>query len=564
MSTNLKNIKMAHFGGGGSSLGYTMSAGKLLSHSSSSSSSTITLGSTLLGGSAAAAAAVLSHKAEVGVLEGMAMPSGTPIPLIRRREMPKTLPAIAAALQRPADEHLAAENLDAVQLELEQMLSNVALRARVLKAEYDSLDRDERRQDRRRYDRLPQSSPPMQTSLLNGLLGLGSSSNSNGGPYGLSLSGIGSPAGGKRKMRDDPTVVRKKHSAVTITKAQMAQKHLAKHSPLTDDSMDYLTLPTLQITQPPPQPAQHTVQAPPQLPPQPKLALPKNDMPNKFWLSVEPYCMPLTNEDLRLLDDLLEQYRGPLVPPLPVLGPHYATQWAQEDMKSLQPGNGRQKSQASQNMLKKADQLLDKNITGPLTQRLVSALLEESLPSEQAAVAEQSSSSNSNSHSHSAEHGSSSSKDKYGALNMLKHGVGIEQRLKRELLDSGILLSNELNPHDQDIDEVLLEIKRVTSEIGSVAQFNAEELKRLRAAANEEIKRIEVKRKLDTIDQEILECYKRNLQYRSKRKAHTLEEKQEILRLTNEQRSLSEQLEQMQVLTLASSSSSIGFSDGKL
>lgn len=33
----------------------------------------------------------------------------------------------------------------------------------------------------------------------------------------------------------------------------------------------------------------------------PKMTLPKNDTPNKFWLSVEPYCMPLTNEDLKVI-----------------------------------------------------------------------------------------------------------------------------------------------------------------------------------------------------------------------------------------------------------------------
>lgn len=31
-----------------------------------------------------------------------------------------------------------------------------------------------------------------------------------------------------------------------------------------------------------------------------KLAVPKNDIPNKFWLSVEPYCMPITQEDIKV------------------------------------------------------------------------------------------------------------------------------------------------------------------------------------------------------------------------------------------------------------------------
>lgn len=590
MSTNVKNLKMGHFGGGG----FGMSAGKLLTNNNTNgngggggvsgvgasggggSSSTATSG--IIGGSIAGTGAGSKSTSQT-ILDTdiFSMPSGAIIPLIRTRDVPKQLPTITAALQRPADEHLAAEDLDAVQLELELMLSNVALRARVLKTEYDCLDKDEKRQDRRKLERVPPgtSSPPFNQSMLTGLLGGMASANVTIGVS--STSGIGSPASGatagagnnsKRKMRDEPTGVRKKHSSMTILKQQQqhqqqlqgggVSRHVAKNSPMavhTDDSMDYVSLPTITL-----QPQQTQQQQQQQLPQQPKMALPKNDMPNKFWLSVEPYCMPLTNEDLRLIDDLLEQYRGPLVPPIPALGPHYSTAWAQEDMKALQPGGARQKSQNATAMLKKAEGMLEENITGPLTQRLVSALMDESLPSEQAAVGEHSnsnSSSNENTHSSSsnaaggpANAGAASaaaSSGNFRSLSMLKHGVGIEQRLKKELIQSGLIDANELNAHE-DVDEVLLEIKRVTTEISSVAQFNCDELKRLRADASQEIKRIELKRKLDTIDQEILECYKRMLQYRAKRKGHTAEEKQEILRLTSEQRALAEQLERMQVL----------------
>lgn len=602
MSTNVKNLKMGHFGGAG----FGMSAGKLLTNNNTNGNGGGGGGGSGVSGSGVGTSGGgPSSTATSGMIAGtiagtgsggkstsqaildndiFSMPSGAIIPLIRTRDVPKQLPTIAAALQRPADEHLAAEDLDAVQLELELMLSNVALRARVLKAEYDSLDKDEKRQDRRKMERVPPGSPPINQSMLTGLLGGMASANVTIGVS--STSGIGSPASGatagasnssKRKMRDEPTGVRKKHSSMTILKQQQQQlqgggvsRHMAKNSPMavhTDDSMDYVSLPT--ITHQPPQTQQqqqHHHQPPLQLPQQPKMALPKNDMPNKFWLSVEPYCMPLTNEDLRLIDDLLEQYRGPLVPPIPALGPHYSTAWAQEDMKALQPGGARQKSQNATAMLKKAEGMLEESITGPLTQRLVSALMDESLPSEQAAVGEHSnsnSSSNENTHSSSsnaaggpanagppsasASASAAAASGNFRSLSMLKHGVGIEQRLKKELIDSGLIDVNELNAHE-DVDEVLLEIKRVTTEISSVAQFNCDELKRLRADASQEIKRIELKRKLDTIDQEILECYKRMLQYRAKRKGHTAEEKQEILRLTSEQRALAEQLERMQVL----------------
>ncbi|KAH8267262.1 hypothetical protein KR026_010455 [Drosophila bipectinata] len=547
MSANVKNLKMGHFGGGGggiaSGTGSTASFG--ISVASGGAGKLPTNGSS---GGKSAPATIASD------VDVFATPGGVVIPIIRTKDVPKLLPTISSALQRPADGHLAAEDLDAVQLELEQMLSNVALRARVLKAEYDSLDKDEKRQDRRKVDRIP-GSPPCTNNMLNGLLGMG----------GNSSSGVGSPSGGTssgnaKRKREEPTGVRKKHSSMTILKQQGAvsssssTKHQAKNSPMTvhtDDSMDYL--PTIAGG------AAATASNPSTLPhhqPQtqlPKMSVPKNDTPNKFWLSVEPYCMPLTNEDLRLIDDLLEQYKGPLVPPVPTLGPHYSTVWAQEDMKALQPGGARIKSNNVSGMLKKAEGMVEESITGPLTQRLVSALMEESLmtlPSEQAAVGEHSnsttSSSNENTHSSSSNAQAAAASGNFRSLAMLKHGVGIEQRLKKELLETGLIDANEFAAHD-DVDEVLMEIKRVTAEISSVSQFNSEELKRLRAAASEEIKRIEIKRKLDTVDQEILECYKRMLQYRAKRKGHTIEEKQEILRLTNEQRLLADQLERMNI-----------------
>lgn len=53
-------------------------------------------------------------------------------------------------------------------------------------------------------------------------------------------------------------------------------------------------------------------------------------------------------------------------------------------------------------------------------------------------------------------------------------------------------------------DEVLNEIKRVGKELTAIAEYNRDELKALHAAAKEEMKRLEIKRKLDVIDQEVI------------------------------------------------------------
>ena len=69
--------------------------------------------------------------------------------------------------------------------------------------------------------------------------------------------------------------------------------------------------------------------------PSPKPNLPKNETPNRFWSFVEPYCAPITPEDIKLLEDLIkghgdmnEYYR------IPPLGQHYTQRWAKEDIEN--------------------------------------------------------------------------------------------------------------------------------------------------------------------------------------------------------------------------------------
>ncbi|XP_075157363.1 transcriptional adaptor 3 [Haematobia irritans] len=423
------------------------------------------------------------------------------IPIIKTKDCPKQLPVYTAALNKPAEDFLAAEDLDNIQLELETLLSSVALRYRVLKLEYENLDKDDKNKDKKSKHTLQimgQAGEKQPTSPATSMVN-----------------------SGKRK-RDETSLVRKpKHT--TLKQAKNLHNKNSPLAPQTDDSLDCA-------------PGVHGVVRDVQKPVPAKI-----DTPNKFWLSVEPYCMPLTNEDLRLLDDLMEQYNGPLVPPIPDLGPHYSTLWATEDMKEIQQGsnpnsNNRLKPQNNggvNNMLKKADSIVDECVTGPLTQRLVSALIEEQLiPNPVDAVADNSNSSSENTHS--------SAPMSFRSLSMLRNCVGIEKRVKKELIEQGILDISDFPNNDED--EIHSEIKRLMSELSAIAEYNSNALKRLHEAATEEIKRLEIKRKLDAIDQELLETYKRTLQNKAKRKPLTPEEQQEIYRLTSEQKALSDQL----------------------
>lgn len=246
--------------------------------------------------------------------------------LIKGNENAKLLPHYSSALERPHDESLPADEMDPIQMELELLLSTVALRMRSLKSDIDSLDKEDKKHKKGSTNDKQPNSP--STS-------------------------------GKRKRHDGVKKSSNKDPKAMIGNLKQSKvKNLSSQSPAhsqhTDDSMD--AIPYYQsINARGDQPAS-------------KLLVPKNDIPNKFWLSVEPYCMPITQEDLKLLDELIDEYSSPLVPPIPELGPHYTTQWTTEDLRDEQD-NSNQNAKANKrftcaattdviNMMKKCDKLM--------------------------------------------------------------------------------------------------------------------------------------------------------------------------------------------------------------
>ncbi|XP_037033475.1 transcriptional adapter 3 [Bradysia coprophila] len=417
---------------------------------------------------------------------------GIVIAHIKAHDNYKLLPRYSAALSRPHDDSMPAEDLDAIQLELELLLSTVSQRARALKSEYESLDREDKRDRKGKYIEKQPSSPSTKRKR------------------------------DEKKFKDGAKYFGSQAKVARVKNASSHSRVVAQH---TDDSMDSV----------PYFPTNYALRE------NPKLVMPKNDTPNKFWLSVEPYCMPISHEDIKLLDDLIEEYSGALVPPIPDLGPHYSSQWANEDLKDEQDNsnpnaktNKRFTSGSSAdviNMLKKGEKLIGESVTGPLTQRLVAALLEENvMPDDQSIDNVDISAENSTNNQ---------------TLSMLKNGINIERRVKKELIEQGLLDPEDFQKECED--EILTEIKKVRTELASIAEYNYEELKKLQKAAKDEIKRLEVKRKLDAVDQEIIEMYKKIGLIKQKRRPLTKQERDEVFRLTEEQKRISDQLEAMKV-----------------
>lgn len=451
------------------------------------------------------------------------------IPHIRCQDTAEQLPKYHAALLRPSTSELPPDDLEAIQAELETLLSTVALRYRVLKSELES--NDSRRT--KHLDRAPISPDKRRR----GVVGTSSSSTitSSGKPRKFSAN---SP------LSHPPTKISKlKNSSASPAPSQH-----------TDDSSDV---------------SSHN----------PKHVYHRNDTPNKFWLSIEPFTVPISQEDIRLLDVLLEEYSGVLTPQIPELGPHYASQWGLEDIvvkeevhqETNSPSLGKResanksKSSVVQNGIGSVVQQngaadvmrvlrnskkMGEGITGPLTQRLVSALMEENLSLTDhhhgSAAATTTSTENSNSSLENIPNNSNMVHTR-SAANLLKNGIAAERRLRKELIEQGILEAITQVEQPEDVDEVLTEIQKVRSDLMAIAEFNTTHLTTLKGVAHNELKRLEIKRKLDDVDHEIVEQNKRVQLAKQKGRTLNKNERDEILRLIEKQKKLSNELDNLAV-----------------
>ena len=449
--------------------------------------------------------------------ESMEPSSPAPIiPHIKCQDNAEQLPKYHAALMRPANSELPPDDLEPIQAELENLLSTVALRYRVLKSELES--NDSRRT--KHLDRAPISPDKRR----------------RGAP-----SGSGKPR-----------------------KFSSANSPLSNHPPTK--------ISKLKTSSASPAPSQHTDDSSDVSIHNPKNLYHRNDTPNKFWLSIEPYTVPISQEDIRLLDGLLEEYSGTLAPQIPELGPHYTTQWGIEDVKEEQDaGNPQQlkggnKKTVSTNgqqngggggaggdmmrVLRNSKKMGD-GITGPFTQRLVSALMEENLIGDghSTATATTTSTENSNSSLENIPNNSNMVHTR-SAANLLKNGIVAEKRIRKELIEQGILEAKDAAPggeRQDDVDEVLMEIQRVRSDLMAIAESNTSQLTTLKDVALDEIKRLDVKRKLDDVDHEIIEQHKRIQLAKQKGRSLSKTERDEILRLTEKQKKLSHELDCLNV-----------------
>lgn len=421
----------------------------------------------------------------------------------------KVVPRFTSVLRRSEQDGIGMEDIDTLQLELEALLSSTVVRKMTLKEEIKVLSNLEKYKGQSKLHKKGPGSP--------GKRGLSAGKDGRSAKK-LKTSSSGKPSGdGGGKIIGVPKI--------------KADTCLPSFDPLQNEQI---------------RPIAETA----------KPVLPKNETPNRFWAFVEPYCAPITPDDIKLLEDLIkthndlsEYYR------VPKLGQHYTQRWAKEDLENERfksaaatgsDANDKSTDEASQ-LLKKAEAAAasEDSPFGELTQRLVAGLMEENVlnPADDSAV-------DNTKQKGAAAGGDSSDTENVAAKGQLIKSLNItnaealEARVRKELEEQGILDPNDEGQNDNvENDEIHKELVRCQNELKAVSSHNLQQLKRLLKAAKEEMARQELRNKLQQADNDVMDAYRKVSAARSKKKALTKKEREQAWKALKEREIILKHLE---------------------
>lgn len=421
-------------------------------------------------------------------------------PLPKTADTSRTLPRYYAVLNRSEEEGVGMEDLDQLQMELESLLSKVAVRQRLLQTEIIAINSSESSADRGKA-----SSP-------------GKKARSRGSKLVESLT----------KTRD-----------VTRSSGSKHSKKMYRLAPLAG---------SVPVVPPDNDPK----------PPAPKVFVSKNSAPNRFWASVDPYCSEVTQEHIKVLEDLIHhnQTNLPNFLETPPLGEHYSTNWALQELVEAQETasmNRQRRKQASltgsqeaANMLKRSSRFgFEKQPAsagpGPFSNRLLAALIQEN------PIAPLHESTECNKVKVKVENdeeelsaskriklelpGDKALKDKARGVGPTKAGSGgenvipykphviacFERSLRLQLEAQGLLDPPEVKKEEEE-DGVLAELHRCQEELQVLAQENERQLHAMIKLLQDEMVRQDLRRKLKHQDNEVLENYRKIVAAKQKRK----------------------------------------------
>ncbi|KAF5288804.1 hypothetical protein FQA39_LY15232 [Lamprigera yunnana] len=218
----------------------------------------------------------------------------------------------------------------------------------------------------------------------------------------------------------------------------------------------------------------------------PRVILPRNDIFENFWSSVEPFCGPVTKDDLSFLDELIRESSQEVNVNIPDLGNHYAADW---DDQLLKRGRGRGISKKTKKQVKinistvnhskknGLNAMVD-TFTAPLSQQFVASLLEEK----------------------------QSPGFCVSTSNHIRNRPCLRKRLKKEIKEE--VLDDDAHMDSSKSDWVLSEIQKCMAELKTVQSRNFKELKALKFSAEQDLRRQKVRDSLQEVDEKVIEMYK--------------------------------------------------------
>ena len=292
----------------------------------------------------------------------------------------------------------------------------------------------------------------------------------------------------------------------------------------------------------------------------------RSDISDIFWNEITEYRLPITDDDIKYLNDQIELNNKVInnySKEIPSLGKHYTLKWAEEDISGEVKESGRlnlndlngtfgqidRRRKTFSNFCNEIESFQassSDNTTdvpaqyGPLTQRLISALIEQNLMTPFSSVE--------------FEDSNGVSSKQMCQQDQVKSSSNLfENKIRDELIEQGILDRNDLEADESNIaeygsdeheqkDEIVEEIKKLQNELLLVAEKCKEAQVELLNNSKKVMVQQGIRKKIDQCDLKIQELFSKNIMLKQSKKYCPRKDKDRLSELIKERELLKSQM----------------------
>ena len=304
----------------------------------------------------------------------------------------------------------------------------------------------------------------------------------------------------------------------------------------------------------------------------------RNDISEIFWNMVQPYCTEISDEDVKFLKEQIElnsRIQSNFGKEMSTLGRHYTVKWAEDDVggeikessrlnievNGTVPHTDRRRKNFS-NFLNEIDAFQTSTDSetsqyGPLTQRLISALVEQNLMTPFNTNLTDFEMMNDEKSKSTKNHDTATSSNHLASNSNL-----FESKIRDELIEQGILDKNDLDlddakkngEHGSELDhkdEIVEEIKKLQNELLLVSDKCKDAQIELLQNAKQVMAQQSLRKKIDQCDLKIQEFYAKSVLLKQSKKFFPRKEKDKLSELIKERDTLKQQMSQIVIPNFA-------------